>query len=103
MLSIGYLVYSVNCHDLWFTIATLVLGLHFQSQVNIDLAPRCVCVCYSCGILTWLPGIIHNIYTVISQNTLMGDELKWLLKEGGGCIVKSCGISLENTPTLHTV
>ena len=27
----------------------------------------------------------------------MGDELKWLLKEGGG------NISLENTPTSHAV
>ena len=27
----------------------------------------------------------------------LGDELKWLLKEGGGCIVKSCDISIENT------
>ena len=33
----------------------------------------------------------------------MGDELKWLLKEGGGCMFGSCDISLENTPTSHTV
>ena len=33
----------------------------------------------------------------------MGDELKWLLKEGGGRIFKSCDIFLENTPTSHTV
>ena len=31
----------------------------------------------------------------------MGDELKWLLKEGGGRIFESCDISLENTPTSH--
>jgi len=34
---------------------------------------------------------------------LMGDELKWLLKEGGGRISESCDISLKNTPTSHTV
>ena len=28
--------------------------------------------------------------TVISRKYTMGDELKWLLKEGGGCIFKSC-------------
>ena len=33
----------------------------------------------------------------------MGDELKWLLKEGGGHIFESCDISLENTPTSHAV
>ena len=33
----------------------------------------------------------------------MGDEPKWLLKEGGGCIFESCDISLENTPTSHAV
>ena len=33
----------------------------------------------------------------------MGDELKWLLKEGGGRIFESCDISLENTPTSHVV
>ena len=33
----------------------------------------------------------------------MGDELKWLLKEGGGHIFESCDISLENMPTSHTV
>ena len=33
----------------------------------------------------------------------MGDELKWLLKEGGGRTFESCDISLENTPTPHTV
>ena len=33
----------------------------------------------------------------------MGDELKWLLKEEGGCIFESCDISLENTPTSHAV
>ena len=33
----------------------------------------------------------------------MGDELKWLLKEGGRCIFENCDISLENTPTSHTV
>ena len=36
-------------------------------------------------------------------NTPMGDELKWLLKEGGRCIFENCDISLENTPTSHTV
>ena len=33
----------------------------------------------------------------------MGDELKWVLKEGGGRIFESCDISLENTPTSHAV
>ena len=34
----------------------------------------------------------------------MGDELKWLLKEGvHGRIFESCDISLENTPTSHLV
>ena len=33
----------------------------------------------------------------------MGDELKWILKEGGGCIFESCDISLKNTPTSHAV
>ena len=33
----------------------------------------------------------------------MGDELKWLLKEGDGCIFKSCDIALENMPTSHGV
>ena len=33
----------------------------------------------------------------------MGDELKWLLKEGDGRIFESCDISLENTPISHAV
>ena len=33
----------------------------------------------------------------------MGDELKELLKEGGGDIFESCDISLENMPTSHAV
>ena len=33
----------------------------------------------------------------------MGDELKWLLKKGGGHIFKSCDISLENMPTSQAV
>ena len=33
----------------------------------------------------------------------MGDELKWLLKEGGGRIFESCYISLESTPTSHSL
>ena len=37
------------------------------------------------------------------ENTPMGDELKWLLKEGGGRIFESCYISLETTFTSHTV
>ena len=37
------------------------------------------------------------------KNMPMGDELKWLQIEGGGCIFKSCNISLENTPTSHAV
>ena len=32
----------------------------------------------------------------------MGDERKWLLKEGGGRIFESCDIFLKNTPTSHT-
>ena len=31
----------------------------------------------------------------------MGNELGWLLKEGGGCIFESCDIS--NTPPSHVV
>ena len=31
----------------------------------------------------------------------MGDELKWLLKEEGGCIFESCDIALKNTLTSH--
>ena len=34
------------------------------------------------------------------ENTPMGDELKWLLKEGGGHIFESGDISLENMPTV---
>ena len=37
------------------------------------------------------------------KNTPMGDELKELFKEGGGCIFESCDISLINTPTSHAV
>ena len=33
----------------------------------------------------------------------MSDKLKWVLKEGGGCIFESCDISLENKPTSHAV
>ena len=34
----------------------------------------------------------------------MGNELKWLSKEGGGgSTFESCDISLENTPTSHAV
>ena len=40
--------------------------------------------------------LYHNL-----KNTPMGDELKWLLKEGGGHTFESCDISLENTPTSH--
>ena len=32
----------------------------------------------------------------------MGNELKWLLKEGVG-VFESCDISLENTPTSHAI
>ena len=39
------------------------------------------------------------IITVISESTAMGDELKWLLKEGGGLIFVCFDISLENRPT----
>ena len=35
------------------------------------------------------------------ENTPMGNKLKWLPKEGGGCIFESCDISLENMPTSH--
>ena len=31
------------------------------------------------------------VYTIISQNTPM-NELKWLLKEGGWCILVSCDV-----------
>ena len=37
------------------------------------------------------------------ENTPMGDELKWLLNEGVGCIFESCDISHENMPTSHAV
>ena len=33
----------------------------------------------------------------------MGDELKWLIKEGGEHIFESFDISLKNMPTSHTV
>ena len=33
----------------------------------------------------------------------MGNELKWVFKEGGGHTFKSCGISLINMPTSHAV
>ena len=33
----------------------------------------------------------------------MGEEVKWLLKEGGGLIFECFDISLESTPTLHVV
>ena len=59
-------------------------------------------------LILWLPRIQviltqFSLHTVISQNTPMGDELKWLLKEGGGRIFESCDISLENTLTSHAV
>ena len=37
------------------------------------------------------------------RNPPMGEEVKWLLKEGGGLIFESFDISLESTPTLHVV
>ena len=37
------------------------------------------------------------------DNTPMGEEVKWLLKEGGGLIFECFDISLESTPTLHVV
>ena len=37
------------------------------------------------------------------ENMPTGDELQWLLKEGGGLIFESCDISLENMPTSHAV
>ena len=33
----------------------------------------------------------------------LGDEPKWLLKMGGGCIFESCDISRENMSTPCTV
>ena len=33
----------------------------------------------------------------------MGEEVKWLLKEGGGLIFECFDISLETMPTLHVV
>ena len=33
----------------------------------------------------------------------MGEEVKWLLKEGGGLIFKCFDISLESMSTLHVV
>ena len=33
----------------------------------------------------------------------MGNEHKWLLKEGGRRIFENCDISLKNTPTSHAV
>ena len=50
--------------------------------------------------------MLHSLYmiiTVISDNTPMGEEVKWLLKEGGGLIFECFDISLESTPTLHVV
>ena len=37
------------------------------------------------------------------DNTPMGEEVKWLLKEGGGLIFECFDISLGSTPTLHVV
>ena len=37
------------------------------------------------------------------DNTPMGEEVKWLLKEGGGLIFECFDISLESTPTLPEV
>ena len=31
---------------------------------------------------------------IISRKYAQGDELKWLLKEGGGCIFESCDTQL---------
>ena len=42
-------------------------------------------------------------YRNLPDNTLMGEEVKWLLKEGGGLIFECFDISLESTPTLHVV
>ena len=80
MLSISYLVYSVNYHDLWFTITTLVLELQSQSQVNIDLAP--------------LLQALH-IYVYIPS------AMKVSPQRGGWTYFESCDISPENTPILH--
>ena len=37
------------------------------------------------------------------ESTPMGGELQKLLKEGDGCILASCSISLENMPTTHII
>ena len=46
---------------------------------------------------------LHLKYHNLSKNMPMGDELQWLLKEGGGRIFESCDISFENMPTSHAV
>ena len=48
-------------------------------------------------------GHVYVLTSILSSLVPMGNELKWLLKEGGGCIFESCDISLENMPTSHTV
>ena len=48
--------------------------------------------------------LFHGQYVASHlENTPMGNELKWLLKKGGGHIFKSCDISLKNTPISHAV
>ena len=49
------------------------------------------------------PAPLSGIPLISRKYTPMGDELKWLLREGGGRIFESCYISLENMPTSHTV
>ena len=47
------------------------------------------------------PAQLSIACSTVKQNMSMGDEFKWLFKEGGGGIFKGCEIFLENTTTSH--
>ena len=50
----------------------------------------CVCVCVCVHVCSGVDLWVHRLYQYHSLgNTPMGDELKWLLKEGGGCIFEN--------------
>ena len=49
--------------------------------------------------LWFAPCLVNEPKLCNLSKTPMGDELKWLHKEGGGCIFESCDI----LPTSHAV
>ena len=53
--------------------------------------------------LSFSQNQISSTKSNLPDNTPKGEEVKWLLKEGGGLIFKCLDISLESTPTLHVV